>query len=146
VPPEQLGFLIGGVTILAAVVSLAVPTFTPNRPALLVASAATGASETASDIGGPPYALVYQHRPAPELRSTVALCFLIGETVSLIGLAISGRLAGPGLNTSLWLSPVVVAGVWLSSKLHQRVGRSGLRLGIFVFAVVSRAIVVLRAF
>jgi uncharacterized membrane protein YfcA len=146
VPPHQLGFLIGAVTILAAVVSLTVPTFEPNRSALLVAGAATGVSETASGIGGPPYALVYQHRPAPELRSTVALCFLIGEVVSLTGLAIGGRLAGDGLNASLWLLPVVVAGVWLSSRVHQRVGGRGLRIGILVFAVVSGAVIVLRAF
>jgi len=44
VPPHQLGFLIGGITILAAVVSLVVPAFTPNRPAFLVAGAVTGVS------------------------------------------------------------------------------------------------------
>lgn len=145
VPEHQLGLLIGGVTILAALVSLVVPAFNPNRPALLVAGAVTGVSETASGIGGPPYALVYQHRPAPELRATVALCFLVGEVVSLIALSIGSRLTGPGLGASLWLLPVVVAGVWLSSRVHHRVGGRGLRIGILVFAVFSGAIVVLRA-
>ncbi len=142
IPERQLGLLIGGVTILAALVSLVVPAFEPRRPALLIAGAVTGLSETASGIGGPPYALVYQHRPAPELRATVALCFLVGEVVSLIGLAFGGRLTGPGLDASLWLLPIVPAGVWLSSRIHHRVGGAYLRNGILLFALVSGTILV----
>lgn len=145
VSERQLALLVGAVTIVAASVSLIAPAFDPNRPALLVAGAVTAVSETASGIGGPPYALVYQHRPAPELRATVALCFLVGEVVSLIGLAIGGRLTGPGLSVGLWLVPVVVAGVALSSVVHHRVGGRGLRIGILACAAISGVAVMVQA-
>ena len=145
VSERQLGLLIGALTVVAAAASLLAPAFTPNRTSLLVAGGVTGLSETASGIGGPPYALAYQHRPAPELRATVALCFLIGQVVSILGLAVGGQLTGPGIGAGLWFVPVTLAGVLLSSRLHHRVGGRGLRLGILVFALVSGGFMVLRA-
>lgn len=145
VSERQLALLVGAVTVVAASVSLIAPAFDPTKPALLVAGAVTAVSETASGIGGPPYALVYQHRPAPELRATVALCFLVGQVVSLIGLAVGGRLTGAGLSASLWLVPVVVVGAVLSSTVHDRVGGRGLRIGILVCAAVSGVAVMVRA-
>jgi hypothetical protein len=43
-------------------------------------------------IGGPPLALIYQHHPGPVLRSTIAMCFFIGEVMSLVLLTATGRL------------------------------------------------------
>ena len=118
-------------------VSLRAPAFRPSRPAYAAAGVVTGLSETATGIGGPPLALVYQHRPAPELRATIALCFLVGEVVSLAGLALSGRLAGPGLAASVWLMPAVLVGTALSSLVHHRVGGAKLRMGVLGFAIAS---------
>lgn len=143
IPENYLGYLIGGSTILAALVSLVAPAFTPRPAAFLAAGAVTGISETATGVGGPPLALVYQHRPAAEMRATVALCFLVGEVISLIGLAIGGRFFGSELTLSLWLLPAVVVGVWVSSLVHRRVGGKGLRYGILVFALVSGVVVIL---
>lgn len=141
VPDRFLGVLIGGSTILAAVASLALPSFRPSPPAYVAAGVVTGLSETATGIGGPPLALVYQHRPAPELRATLALCFLVGEIASLVALAFAGRLSGPGLEASLWLMPAVLLGTGLSSLVHHRVGGKGLRLGVLAFAIASGAVV-----
>ncbi len=134
---RALGLLIGASTIIAALVSLRAPAFRPSRPAYAAAGVVTGLSETATGIGGPPLALVYQHRPAPELRATIALCFLVGEIVSLAGLALSDRLAGPGLAASVWLMPAVLVGTALSSLLHHRVGGAKLRMGVLGFAIAS---------
>lgn len=141
VPERYLGILIGLSTILAAGASLVLPAFRPRPPAYLAAGLVTGLSETATGIGGPPLALVYQHRPAPELRATVALCFLVGEIASLIALAVTGRLAGPGLVAAAWLLPAVLVGVALSSLVHHRVGGKGLRMGVLGFAIASGALV-----
>lgn len=145
IPESSLGYLIGGATILAALVSLFAPAFTPRPAAFLAAGAVTAISETATGVGGPPLALVYQHRPAPEMRATVALCFLVGEIVSLIGLALGGTLlGGEVMAVSLWLLPAVVLGVWISSLVHRRVGGRGLRYGILLFALVSGVAVILQ--
>lgn len=60
-------------------------------------SAGRRSSPPSSRCWGPPYAPAYQHSPDPELRSTVAACFLVGKVISLIVLAISGQLIGPVL-------------------------------------------------
>lgn len=145
-PERYLGILIGASTIIAALVSLRAPAFRPGRPAYAAAGAITGLSETATGIGGPPLALVYQHRPAPELRATIALCFLVGEVVSLAGLALTDRLAGPGLAASVWLLPAVLVGMALSSLVHRRVGGRQLRVGVLGFAIASGALLLATAF
>ena len=44
----------------------------------------------ASPNGGPPLALALQHRSPATMRSTIALCFLVGERMSLAVLALGG--------------------------------------------------------
>lgn len=79
---HQLALLIGWSTLVAAVIALLAPKFTPNKPVLAIVGLITGVTETSTGVGGPPYALAYQHSPGPELRSTVAVCFLVGEVIS----------------------------------------------------------------
>ena len=45
---------------------------------LSAAGFASGITGTATSIGGPPIAIVYQHRPAQEIRTTMAVYFLVG--------------------------------------------------------------------
>jgi uncharacterized protein len=137
VPENRLALLFGGATVLAAVVSLLAPDFRPTRTAFLAAGAATGLSETATGIGGPPLALVYQHRPAPELRATVAACFLLGEIVSLALLLAQGRGEMGALVDAAWLLPALVVGLLLSSLVHERIPSARLRQFVLMFAVVS---------
>jgi hypothetical protein len=63
--------IVGITTILAAIATKLAPKFTPNRTAFVSAGLITGVTETATGIGGPPLALVYQHHPAPTLRATI---------------------------------------------------------------------------
>lgn len=55
------------------------------------AGSITGVTETATGIGGPPLALVFQHHPGPVVRTTIAACFLVGQVVSLVMLMLAGR-------------------------------------------------------
>lgn len=137
VPKSSLGLLIGAATVLAAVVSLLAPDFHPSRGAFLGAGLATGISETATGVGGPPLALVYQHAPAPQLRSTVAASFLLGELVSLALLLARGAGDGNSLVDAAWLVPAVAVGLLLSSRVHHRIDSKRLRLLVLVFALVS---------
>ena len=91
VTEQQLSLLIGVSTVLAVLMTLLAPSFEPGKGAFLTAGLVTGVTETSTGVGGPPLALVYQHRPAPVLRSTVAACFLIGEVISLVILAVSDK-------------------------------------------------------
>ena len=123
-------------------VSLASPAFTPGRVAYLAAGAVTGLSETATGVGGPPLALVYQHRPAAELRSTLALCFLIGEVASLLMLFGTGGFPHPTVPVLAAMLAVLGVGLWLSGRVHQRISNTRLRTFVLIFAILSGLVLV----
>ncbi|MEV6704131.1 sulfite exporter TauE/SafE family protein [Streptomyces sp. NPDC051453] len=145
IPERSLGLFVGGATVLAAVASLTVPAFTPGRAAYVGAGAVTGLTETATGVGGPPLALVYQHRPPAELRSTVAACFLIGEVASLALLFTTGKAEVTELGQAVVLLPAIAAGAWLSRLVHHRLDARRMRLFVLVFALVSGLVLMLRA-
>lgn len=142
VPERHLGVAVGAATLLAALVSLLAPAFTPGRTAYAGAGAVTALTETATGVGGPPLALVYQHRPPAELRSTVAVCFLVGEVASL-GLLFATGQGSPGqASPALLLLPALALGVRLSRLVHHRVDAAKLRITVLAFAAVSGAVLI----
>ncbi len=143
---RSLNILIGVSTVAAAAASLAAPSFSPGIKSLLGAGFITGITETATGIGGPPLALAYQHHPPAVLRSTIAACFLIGELISLVMLAVGGRVTVGHLVDSLYFLPAVLIGVWLSRLVHHRIGGKGLRAGVMIFAIAAGLFLTLREF
>jgi uncharacterized membrane protein YfcA len=136
-PNNALRIFVGVATILTAVGSMLSGTFTLRPSVFVGAGVITGITETATGIGGPPMALVYQHQPGPVLRATLAVCFLIGELVSLALLALTGRLHQGQWDAALWLLPALGAGALLSRWLHGRVDGKPMRLAMLGFAIVS---------
>lgn len=142
---SALAVFVGAATILAAAVTLFMPSFEPGRQSLVVAGLVTGVTETATGIGGPPLALVYQHRPAPILRSTIAFCFLVGELVSLAFLAVAGRASALQFSMAALLLPALAIGAVASRYVHHRLDGRVLRAFVLVFAVASGAVLIARA-
>jgi uncharacterized membrane protein YfcA len=142
---HQLSLLIGWSTLIAAIIALFAPRFSPNRPVLAAVGLITGVTETSTGVGGPPYALAYQHSPGPELRSTVAVCFLVGEVISLIVLAFSGQITAETMIATAWMLPFLAIGSFLSRYVHHRLDGPLLRCIVLGFAIVSGAIVIVQA-
>lgn len=142
---SQLYALTGLTTIVAALLTLALPAFDPARRALMGAGIVTGVTETTTGVGGPPLALVYQHRPAATMRATLATCFLIGELLSLAMLWAAGWSLWAPAAEALRLLPALLAGVVLSRFAHARLSARRLRLFVVGFSVVSGAVLLLRA-
>ena len=63
---------------------------TTQHPGL--AGLLSGLAGTATSIGGPPVALLYQHRPPQQIRSTLAVVFTVGAAISLVGIWLGGHL------------------------------------------------------
>lgn len=141
----QLDFTVGFFTVVAAVAALVAPRFDPNRPAAFGVGAFTGVTETATGIGGPPLALLYQHASAPALRASVAVSFLLGELMSLALLLGAGQIDAAQCWAALALLPFVLVGTWLSRVTHARIGGQGLRISVLVFAAVSGLFLMARA-
>jgi uncharacterized membrane protein YfcA len=143
---SHLSLFVGVSTIAAAVVTLMMPAFSPGRRAFVAAGLVTGVTETATGIGGPPLALLYQHQAPPTMRSTIALCFLLGELVSLVTLMVAGRISGPQLAAATNLLPALVLGAVLSRMVHRHVNGRFLRVFVQVFAIVSGLVLLVHAF
>jgi len=142
---SHLAIFVGLSTVAAALVTLMMPAFSPGRPAFVAAGLITGVTETATGIGGPPLALVYQHQPPPTMRSTVALCFLAGELVSLATLLVAGRISSTQLSAAASLLPALLVGAWISRLVHHRIGGRFLRAFVQVFAIVSGVVLLVHA-
>jgi uncharacterized membrane protein YfcA len=142
---SQLDLFVGLSTIAAVLATLAAPAFAPNRTAFVSAGLVTGVTETATGIGGPPLALVYQHRPVATMRSTLALCFLIGQVISLATLAVAGRVESSQCIAAAELLPALAVGAFLSHRVHARVNARFLRAFVLVFAMASGVVLSLRA-
>ncbi|SSY68567.1 sulfite exporter TauE/SafE family protein [Alcaligenes faecalis] len=138
-----LNQFVGISTLLAVLASVLAPSFTPGKKAFIATGLVTGITETATGIGGPPLALVYQHAPVATLRSTVALCFLVGEVISLAVLGISGALQWSHLSYVVLCLPALLLGMGLSSLVHHKLDQRRLRIGVLVFATVSGLAVML---
>jgi uncharacterized membrane protein YfcA len=141
---SHLNLLIGISTIAAAVATLAMPVFKPSASVFVAAGLITGVTETATGIGGPPLALVYQHHPVAVMRSTIALCFLIGELFSLAFLWHAGRIGSEQLLGAAQLAPALVIGAVLSRLVHKRVNSRGLRIFVMSFSIVSGLVLLVR--
>jgi uncharacterized membrane protein YfcA len=141
---HQLAILIGAATIAACIATLTAPSFRANARAYLAAGFVTGVSETATGIGGPPLALVYQHHPAPALRSTIAFCFLVGEIVSLVILAVAGQTSASQFTDALLLVPALAVGAMLSRAAHARLPARLMRSLVLGFAIISAVVLLVR--
>ncbi|WP_298177698.1 sulfite exporter TauE/SafE family protein [Saccharomonospora sp.] len=135
--PQRPFAAIVGVAVLVCV-ALSVVSWTPRSTprALLVAGLASGTLGTASSIGGPPLALLYQHESGPRIRATLAMCFGLGSSVSLLALGIAGQLHTDHAVTVLWLLPFLVAGFALSGPTR-RFLHSGERMRVAVLTVAG---------
>ena len=142
---NHLALFVGLSTVAAALVTLVMPAFSPGRPAFVAAGLVTGVTETATGIGGPPLALVYQHHAPPIVRSTIALCFLVGELVSLATLLATGRIESTHLVAALSLLPALLIGAALSRVVHERINGRFLRAFVQVFAITSGVVLLVHA-
>src|SRR3546814_497980 len=102
--------LAGAVVLAMVLASVAMPVL-PVRPSTqLVAGVVSGVTGTAAGIGGPPLALLYQHRPGSTIRSTLAAAFLVRTALPLAPLAVAGEVGASQVLPRLGLAPVVVVG------------------------------------
>jgi uncharacterized protein len=135
-----------GVLVLAAVLLSASGLHVAPAPrALVVAGVLSGILGTVVSTGGPPMALLYQREPGPQLRGTLAAYFLVGVTLSLIGLHLSGHFGWPGLRAAAALVPGILAGYAISQKLARVLDRGYTRPAVLIVSALSSIVVIVRA-
>lgn len=137
VTESQISVVIGASVVFAVILSVYAPELELRTSTRLVAGAVSGLMGTAAAIGGPPLALVYQHRPGPELRSTLAVSFVVGSAISLAALSATGHVVRDHLLFSALLLPGLALGLWLATRFHERLDAGWLRPVVLAFAALS---------
>lgn len=137
--------VVTGVSVLVAVALSAASLTVPLTPTAIAATGlASGTMGTATAIGGPPLALLYQHHEGRILRSTLAVTIGIGTVVSLLALVVAREVAGWQVLLALALLPGVLAGFLAGRSLARLVDGRWLRPAVLVFASLSALVAIAR--
>ena len=145
VSDATISVVIGVVVLLAVGVTLRAVHVPLNRGTLVVAGVLSGVSGTATSIGGPPIALLYQRQPPEVVRSTLSVFFFVGVLISLVGLGVSGSLPAESGQLALTLFPAVLGGMLLGALLRDRVPRERFRQVVLGLCAVSALALLVRA-
>ena len=99
----------------------------PKRLNLVAAGAASGIMGTATSIGGPPMALVWQGHDGARLRGTMSAFFMVGSSISMAMLWLAGTVTRDMLVLALWMVPAVVAGYAASRYVNRFLSQARLK-------------------
>ncbi|MBE1537637.1 sulfite exporter TauE/SafE family protein [Actinomadura algeriensis] len=144
VPARALGIVIG-FFVLAALAVTAWSREVPRNPRTLAAAGAiAGTTGTASGIGGPPIALLYQRESGPRVRATLAVFFVAGCLLSLASLAVFGRLPAEQVTAGLALVPFVLVGFLVAGPLRRYLDAGRLRTALLIVVGASAITLIVR--
>jgi uncharacterized protein len=142
---REMGIAVG-LMVLASVLLTGIAIRLPvNRGTLVTAGFISGITGTATSIGGPPMAILYQHRTAEQIRSTLAIYFLLGAGFSLVGLGITGSLEGSTFLLAMLLVPCLFLGFALSRLLKRLVAGHHIRGGVLLVCGLSSLVLLAKS-
>ncbi|XVV33308.1 sulfite exporter TauE/SafE family protein [Streptomyces sp. CA-100214] len=145
-PARHLALLVAAVVLVGATVSVAGYVPRQRRSSVVLAGMASGLMGTATSIGGPPMAMVWQRLGGPELRATMSAFFLAGSLMSLAALTAAGAVGAHALRGTALLTPAAVAGVLLAGPLTRRLNVRRTRAAATALAVAGAVVLVLQQF
>lgn len=143
---EQAVAIAVGVMVLVAVLLSLTPLEVPvNRVTLGGAGLLSGLAGTATSIGGPPVALLYQRRSAEQIRSTLAVLFTVGAAMSLVAVGLSGHFDPRVVGLALLLTPCLLVGAWIGARLQPVLGDREVRYAVLAICAVSALVLLIRS-
>ena len=140
-----LDLAIASIVIAAVIALVKLPVVVRNPITESVAGFFSGASALISSIGGPPLAVLYRDAGGGTLRASLGAIFAIGIVITIGVRALGGQIEASDLIIALWLFPMVLIGIRLSSLWIGRVEGPLLRRGILIVATVSAVGLLSRA-
>jgi uncharacterized membrane protein YfcA len=139
-----LAIAAGAVTLLGVALSTFSPPVPINAGSSTVAGFVSNAFGTAVAIGGPPVALLFQHRPGPTTRATLGAFFAASATLSIVAYALTDKLRGRQALFALVLLPPLALGIWLSRHLHPFVDAGWLRPAVLILSATAGTIAIVH--
>ena len=142
---RELGIAVGVMVLAGVLLTVRTIELPVTRGTLLGAGFVSGVSGTATSIGGPPLAVLYQHRDPAQIRSTLAIFFLAGAGLSLLGLGLAGSLEASTVLLSVVMTPFLVVGFLLSRLLGRVVPSRHIRSGVLLVCAASAVVLLARS-
>jgi hypothetical protein len=141
---DSLAFLVGCITVAGVLLSAVVPPLPHRASSAFGAGLVSNIFGTAASVGGPPVALLYQHRGGPTARSTLGAFFTVSALMSLVGYVAAGKITGDQVLFALGLAPFMVAGLWTSRHLHTHVDGGWLRPAVLALCAIAGVAAIVR--
>jgi uncharacterized protein len=145
VDASELAVVVGTVTLVGVVLSVLSPPIPVTPGSSLAAGFFSNVFGTASSVGGPPVALLFQHRQGPVARSTLGGFFATSAVMSLVGYVAIGTITGDQALFAATLAPFMVGGLWASRHLHPFVDSGWLRPMVLMLSAIAGTAAILRA-
>lgn len=145
VDDRQLGIAVGAMVLVAVLLTARTVVIPVNRGTLSGAGFVSGVTGTASSIGGPPLALLLQRRSPRQIRTTLAVYFLLGSLLSLVGLAWAGELTVDEAWFALAAVPALVLGFVVSGPLRRRLPAHVVRPLVLLVSGASAVALIVRS-
>ncbi len=141
---DALAVLVGAVILISVALTAGDRPIPVTTATTVSAGVVSGVMATATAVGGPPLALLYQQRGGPVLRSTLAMTFGVGLWISLLGLGLAGKIAFWQLRWALLLVPAMLIGLALSGLVVRRPEARWFRPAVLGFAAVAGLAAIVR--
>lgn len=145
VDPRWLGVGVAVMVLVAVVTTVRAVVVPVNRGTLATVGLVSGVAGTATSIGGPPMALLYQHRPPTQVRSTLAVYFAVGAALSLLGLAFAHSLPRHQIAVALLLVPALLVGSVLAPPVRRHLDGPGFRRAVLAVCTLSALALLARS-
>ncbi|MDA0635673.1 sulfite exporter TauE/SafE family protein [Nonomuraea sp. MCN248] len=141
---HHLSLFIGVMVLVAVVLTARAVSLPRNGLTTTTAGFVSGVTGTATGIGGPPIALVYQSAKGPQIRATLAMFFFLSAAQSLVILAAVGRLPALALGTGAALLVPMIAGFLVSAPLRRYLDGGKVRAAVLVVAALSALVLIVQ--
>ena len=137
VPPYLLSLLFGTSLLLAVLLTWRAYRLRMTPFSLSIGGFFSGLIGTATSVGGPPIALIYQESDRITARNELAAFFLIGTPISILMLAFQGRIDLISLSLSVKMMPGLFLGFWLALHFDGRINNNSTKSVILFIASIS---------
>jgi len=145
VPVQALGILVGA-AVLAVIAAGSLGRELPrNRWTLLGAGVVSGTTGTATSIGGPPVALLYQRERGARVRATLSLFLCVGNSLAIAALAVAGRMPARDVEAGLIFLACAAVGLVAAARFRRFLDAGRMRAAVLVTASASATILIVHS-
>jgi uncharacterized protein len=142
VPVQALGILVGGAVLAVIAITILGADVPRNRWTLLTAGVVSGTTGTATSIGGPPVALLYQRERGPRVRASLSLFLCVGNSLAIAAFALAGRLTIRDVEAGLIFLACAAVGLAAAARFRRFVDAGRIRVALLITAAASAIILI----